>query len=124
VNHIHLEQLMAEDPPLLEAETISKEYRLGKSTVVHALRGVSLTLRRGAFTVISGPSGSGKSTLLHLLSCLDKASSGRLRITGQDVEALSDHALSCFRARQEQRLASLARCKPFRPTIDRGGNGD
>src|SRR5438045_4073979 len=95
-----MEECMAEDPPILEAEKISKEYRLGKSTVVPALRGVSLTLRRGAFTVISGPSGSGKSTLLHLLGCLDKPTSGRLRIAGEDVEGLSDQALSAFRARR------------------------
>ena len=90
---------MAEASPLLEAENVSKEYRLGR-TIVPAVRGVNLALRRGAFTVISGPSGSGKSTLLHLLGCLDKPTSGRLRIAGEDVDALNDEALSAFRARR------------------------
>ncbi len=87
------------DPPLITAEHLSKEYRMGRE-VVHAVRGVSLSIRRGAFTVISGPSGSGKSTLLHLLGCLDKPTSGSLNIAGENVSALSDRALSNFRARR------------------------
>lgn len=82
---------------LLEANELSKEYRLGKS-IVNAVRGVSLGIRSGAFTVISGPSGSGKSTLLHLLGCLDKPTSGSIRIVGHDVAAMSDRDLSAFRA--------------------------
>lgn len=84
---------------LLETNEISKEYRLGQ-TIVNAVRGVSLGIRSGAFTVISGPSGSGKSTLLHLLGCLDKPTSGSIRIAGQDVAAMSDRDLSAFRAKR------------------------
>ena len=90
---------MPENAPLVEAEKISKDYLLGK-TVVPAVHEVSLTVARGAFTVISGPSGSGKSTLLHVLGCLDKPTAGQLRIAGQNVAALSDRDLSLFRARR------------------------
>ena len=86
-------------PPLVTAEHLSKDYRMGKA-VISAVRDVSLAINRGAFTVISGPSGSGKSTLLHLLGCLDKPSAGSIRIAGEDVAALRDHALSMFRARR------------------------
>lgn len=89
----------APDTELVTAEHLSKDYRMGKS-IISAVRDVSLTVRRGAFTVISGPSGSGKSTLLHLLGCLDKPSSGSIRIAGEDVAAMKDHALSAFRARR------------------------
>ncbi len=84
---------------LLETNDLSKEYQLGK-TIVNAVRGVSLGIRSGAFTVISGPSGSGKSTLLHLLGCLDKPTTGSIRIAGQDVAAMSDRDLSMFRAKR------------------------
>lgn len=90
---------MAEDAALVEASNISKDYRLGATTVT-AVREVSLSVRGGAFTVISGPSGSGKSTLLHLLGCLDRPSSGALRIAGKNVAGMSDRDLSAFRARK------------------------
>ena len=86
-------------PPLVTAEHLSKEYRMGK-TVISAVRDVSFSVERGAFTVISGPSGSGKSTLLHLLGCLDKPTSGSIRIAGEDVAVLKDRGLSLFRARR------------------------
>lgn len=90
---------MPENSPLVEAEKISKNYLLGK-TVVNAVQEVSLSVARGAFTVISGPSGSGKSTLLHVLGCLDKPTSGKLRISGEDVSSMNDAQLSHFRARK------------------------
>lgn len=84
---------------LVEAKDVAKEYRLGRTTV-RALRGVSVTIRRGAFVVIEGPSGSGKSTLLHLLGCLDRPSAGNIRIAGEDVGELTDASLSDFRAKR------------------------
>jgi putative ABC transport system ATP-binding protein len=90
---------MAEDEVLVAASNISRDFRLG-AAVVTAVREVSLNVKRGAFTVISGPSGSGKSTLLHLLGCLDKPTSGALYIAGQNVGALSDGELSGFRAQR------------------------
>jgi len=86
-------------PPLVTAEHLSKEYLMGKA-IISAVRDVSLSVDRGAFTVISGPSGSGKSTLLHMLGCLDKPTSGDIRIAGENVATMRDYALSAFRARR------------------------
>jgi len=84
---------------LVEATNVSKEYRLGNTTIP-ALRGLSLDIRRGSFVIIAGPSGSGKSTLLNLFGCLDQPTGGSIRIAGQDVAKLGDAALSAFRARR------------------------
>ena len=84
---------------LIEVLHLEKQYRLG-SVQVPALRDVSLTLAANLFVVLSGPSGSGKTTLLNLIGGLDKPDSGEVRIAGQRLSALSDNALSDFRARQ------------------------
>ena len=81
---------------LIRVRDLSKSYRLG-STVVHALRGVSLDVRQGEFAAVMGPSGSGKSTLLHLFGCLDRPSAGRYELDGVDVGSLDDAALSRLR---------------------------
>jgi len=65
---------------------------------VMACAGVSLTVYRGEFVAIVGPSGSGKSTLLNLIGTLDRPTTGVARIDGEDVNALSDRALSGLRA--------------------------
>lgn len=66
---------------------------------VQALRDVSLTVGGGEMLAIVGPSGSGKSTLLHLMGTLDKPTTGRVEIDGNDVSSLSDNALSVLRAK-------------------------
>jgi putative ABC transport system ATP-binding protein len=83
--------------PALELRDVSKRYQ--GPPVVEVLRGVSLTVRAGELLAIAGPSGSGKSTLLHVMGTLDRASGGVVRVAGQEVGALSDRALSAFRAR-------------------------
>jgi len=65
---------------------------------VTALRGVSFTVAQGELLGIVGPSGSGKTTLLHLMGTLDRPTSGLVRITGLDVERLSDRELAALRA--------------------------
>jgi putative ABC transport system ATP-binding protein len=75
---------------------VVKEYSLGK-TVVPALRGVSLEIRAGDFLSIAGPSGSGKTTLLNLVGCIDTASSGVVRVAGQDTKNLSERQLTHLR---------------------------
>ena len=63
-----------------------------------ALIDIDLEIRPNCFTVISGPSGSGKTTLLNLIGCIDRANSGEVIVAGQDVNSMSDNALSDFRA--------------------------
>ena len=80
-------------------EDLKKEYVLGGETV-HALRGVTIEVPEGDYVAIMGPSGSGKSTLLNLLGCLDRPSSGRYFLGGDDVAKMSDDQLSEVRARR------------------------
>jgi putative ABC transport system ATP-binding protein len=82
--------------PVLEVDQVTKVYP-GEPPVT-ALRDVSFTVRRGELVGIVGPSGSGKTTLLQLMGTLDRPSAGRVRITGLDVERLSDRELAALRA--------------------------
>jgi putative ABC transport system ATP-binding protein len=84
---------------LIEVRDITKVYGEG-DMAVHALRGVSLEVRRGEFVAIMGPSGSGKSTFMHLLGCLDRPTSGSYRLAGQEVSRLSADDLAIVRSRQ------------------------
>ena len=85
--------------PLIEIRSVRHDYRLG-SEVVHALRGVDLTIRQGEFVAISGPSGSGKSTLMNLIGCLDTPSAGQYRLAGQVVSELEEAELARIRNRE------------------------
>jgi putative ABC transport system ATP-binding protein len=82
--------------PVLEVDRVTKVYP-GEPPVT-ALRDVSFTVARSELVGIVGPSGSGKSTLLHLMGTLDRPSSGHVRITGHDVEQLSDRQIAALRA--------------------------
>lgn len=82
----------------LEAVDVTRTYRRGEEEV-HALRGVSLRIDVGEYVAIVGPSGSGKSTLMNLLGCLDRPTSGVLRIDGRDVTGMSDTELAAVRNR-------------------------
>lgn len=64
---------------------------------VHALRGVDLKIMRGEFTAIVGPSGSGKTTLLNIIGGLDRPTSGKVEVDGNDIANLSDNQLIDFR---------------------------
>jgi len=85
--------------PLIEVADLTKVYGDG-STAVHALAGVSLTVRSGEFVAIMGPSGSGKSTFMHLLGCLDHPTSGLYRLGGVEVSLLASDALAGLRNHQ------------------------
>ena len=75
---------------------LSRTFTLG-DTVVHALRGVTLTIARGEFVAIMGSSGSGKSTLMNLLGCLDQPSSGDYYLDGVHVSRLDRRQLADIR---------------------------
>lgn len=78
---------------------VTKIYHLGGETV-HALAGLSLTIRPGEFTAIMGPSGSGKSTLMNILGCLDRPTNGSYMLDGQEVAKLNDDQLATTRNRK------------------------
>ena len=77
---------------------VAKTYRSG-ALDVPALRGISLEIPSHRFSVVIGASGSGKTTLLNLIGCIDSPSSGTIEVCGEDIAALSDDAVSDFRAR-------------------------
>jgi putative ABC transport system ATP-binding protein len=79
--------------PAAEAVDVRRSYQLD-GIAVEALRGVSLRIEEREYVAIVGPSGSGKSTLMHLLGCLDRPTSGELRIGGRDVSSMSDVELA------------------------------
>jgi putative ABC transport system ATP-binding protein len=82
---------------VLVLDSVMKAYP--GSPPVHALDGVDLVIRKGELAAIVGPSGSGKSTLLNVIGLLDRATSGIVRIAGDDVASLRDAELSAVRAR-------------------------
>lgn len=84
---------------LMKIENLTKVYGTGENEV-RALDGVSFSVEKGEFLAIIGPSGSGKSTLLHILGGVDRPTSGKVWINGQDVFAQNEEQLAIFRRRQ------------------------
>jgi putative ABC transport system ATP-binding protein len=85
--------------PVIVAQGVTKTYRLG-TVEVHALRGVSLAVRRSEMVAIMGASGSGKSTLMHILGCLDVPTLGRYVLDGVDAASLDEVELAEVRNRK------------------------
>ncbi len=81
---------------VVETHNLSRVYRMGAAEV-HALQGVDVAIARQEFVSIMGRSGSGKSTLLHLLGCLDRPTSGSVRLDGIEVTALPRRRLPAIR---------------------------
>lgn len=81
---------------LIEVRGVTRVYQQG-DIEVHALRGVDLDIVPGEFTVLAGPSGSGKTTLLNLIGCLDKPTSGKIRVGGQEVTSFGKTKAADFR---------------------------
>ncbi len=86
-------------PVVIDIENITKNYVMGEETV-HALRGVTLQIRRNEYLAIMGPSGSGKSTLMNMLGCLDTPTSGRYEFNGKNVAEMDDDELAAIRNRE------------------------
>jgi putative ABC transport system ATP-binding protein len=84
---------------LLEMRGITKDYRLGKTTV-RALRGLDLDIGEGETVAIMGPSGSGKSTLMHILGALDTPTQGTATIGGADLQRLKESQLVTLRGKK------------------------
>jgi putative ABC transport system ATP-binding protein len=84
---------------VIRLHDLRRQYDMG-GEIIHALRGVSLSIRRNEYVAIMGPSGSGKSTLMNLLGCLDTPDGGEYWLNGQEVSRLSDDALARVRNRE------------------------
>ena len=84
---------------LMRIEHLTKVYGSGENAV-HAVDDISFSVEKGEFLAIIGPSGSGKSTLLHILGGVDRPTSGKVYVDGQDVYAQDEEALAIFRRRQ------------------------
>ena len=84
---------------ILQTQDLKKYYGAG-DTQVKALDGVDLAVEQGEFVAIVGTSGSGKSTLLHMLGGLDRPTSGRVTVDGQEIFSLGEEALTIFRRRK------------------------
>jgi putative ABC transport system ATP-binding protein len=81
---------------IIEMKNIKKDYPLGE-TVVHALRGIDLTVEEGGFISIIGPSGSGKTTLLNIIGCIDIPTEGSVKIADEEITSLDDKKLTNIR---------------------------
>lgn len=84
---------------VIRTENLKKTYDLG-SVKVEAVKGVSITVRKGELVSIMGPSGSGKSTLMHLLGCLDTPTGGKYYLDGEDVSSFNENKLAEVRNRK------------------------
>jgi putative ABC transport system ATP-binding protein len=84
------------EPPVIRVEKLTKNYLLGR-TIVPALRGVSLEVKKGEFVALMGPSGSGKSTFMNLLGCLDRPTSGTYMLDGVPVSKMNANQLADIR---------------------------
>jgi putative ABC transport system ATP-binding protein len=84
---------------VIRIERITKEYRMGYTTI-RALRGVDLLVHRNEYLAVMGPSGSGKSTLMNMLGCLDTPTTGRHQLNGRDVAAMGDDELAEIRNKE------------------------
>ncbi len=81
---------------LITLKDVHKKFQLGETTV-HALNGISLSIKKGEFTSLVGPSGSGKTTILNLIGCIDFPSQGEVLINNKNSNSFNDKEASLFR---------------------------
>ncbi|HEX5045614.1 MAG TPA: ABC transporter ATP-binding protein [Gammaproteobacteria bacterium] len=83
----------------IKTHNLQRRYKMGDE-VIHALKGVDLTIMRGEYVAIMGPSGSGKSTLMNMIGCLDSPDDGEYWLNGQLVSKMKDRALARVRNKE------------------------
>ena len=84
---------------IIELKNVHKDYQMGDS-VVQAVKGINLKIKKGDFIVIIGPSGSGKSTVMNLVGALDLATEGDIFLDGQNIEHLEESELAQIRGKK------------------------
>jgi len=82
---------------VIQIKALKKTYKMGKSNIVYALRGVDLFIASGEFVAIMGPSGSGKSTLMNIIGCLDRPTEGTYELAAEEISKKSDNELAAIR---------------------------
>ena len=99
MEQIHNKNLdFVSDGSILVFDKLCKNYQLG-TVELKVLRDIDLVVKKGDYIAVMGPSGSGKSTLLNIIGCLDRPTSGKYHLGGQDVSMLDDDQLSSIRGR-------------------------
>ncbi|MBU1855137.1 MAG: ABC transporter ATP-binding protein, partial [Nanoarchaeota archaeon] len=84
---------------IIELKDVWKTYMMG-TVEVHALRGLSLQVKKGEFLAIMGPSGSGKSTAMNMIGCLDVPTKGEIYLSGQDIAHMTESNLAQIRGKK------------------------
>jgi len=79
--------------PIIQISDLGKTYIMGAEKV-HALKSVTLNIKKNEYVALMGPSGSGKSTLMNLLGCLDTPTKGKYLLNGTDVSTMEDDDLA------------------------------
>lgn len=85
--------------PIIVTENLQRRYQMG-SEIIHALRGLDITIHRNEYVAIMGASGSGKSTLMNIIGCLDTPTCGIYRLNGRQVSTMRNHELAKVRNRE------------------------
>jgi putative ABC transport system ATP-binding protein len=89
---------MADDKVLVHVDNVIKDFQ-GPAGVIRVLKSVNLSVTAGEFVGVRGPSGSGKSTLINMITGIDRPTSGRVQVAGQQIESMSENALARFRGK-------------------------
>ncbi|WP_448530473.1 ABC transporter ATP-binding protein [Raineya sp.] len=84
---------------IIETHHLARRYEMG-SEVIHALKDISITIRKGEYVAFMGPSGSGKSTLMNIIGCLDTPNEGSYILNGTEVSDMSDNELAEIRNKE------------------------
>lgn len=90
---------MEQSNPIISVKDLSRTYIMG-AEMVHALRSITLEIRKNEYVALMGPSGSGKSTLMNILGCLDTPSTGEYYLNNQLVSTMSDGELAAVRNKE------------------------
>ena len=103
---------------ILKISDLHKKYNQGKSNEVHALKGITMKIKKGAMVAIMGPSGCGKTTLLNMIGHLDRHTSGSIFINNIDTDRLSDTEMTAFRRDNIGYIFQLFNLFPFLNAVE------